>query len=825
MRLPQPSLRNPLQALVAILLICAISATTYAATPTGDQIYKDQCARCHGKSGEGTDDNYPDPLEGDKSIAQLTKLIHDTMPDDADKKASPEDSAKVAEYVYNTFYSPEARVRNKPARVELSRLTVRQYQNAVADLIGSFRKAPEWGTEHGLHAEYLQKRNPWDDNNPLVDRTDPQVDFDFGTGSPSPDKIKPEEFSVRWSGSVLAPDTGEYEFVVRTKHSCRLYVNDALEPLIDAWIKSGDDPEHRGTIRLLGGRPYRITLEYAKAEAPPVAKPKPKAKKRDKDKDADKAKDKANDKDNSKDKDKSKPKDDAKETQREAEKEKPKEEAPAEPTKAAVRSFISLAWKRPNHTVEIIPARNLSPQKVSEVFVVQAHFPPDDRSVGYERGTSISKAWDEATTDGAIEAASYVTEHLDKLAGTTAGADGALGQLRKFCIQFAARAFRRPLSSELKGKYIDHQFEKGGDNLASVKRVVLLVLKSPRFLYREAGGDVTDQFNTASRISFGLWDSLPDQQLTAAAASGKLQTPEQINEELHRMLSDMRTRSKLRDFFLGWLKISQPRDLSKDPKVFPEFTSDVISDLRTSIELSVDDVLDSNSADFRQFLLTDDVYFNGRLSKLYGASLPDRAPFQKVDFEPNHRAGVLSHPYLLASLAYTNSSSPIHRGVFLSRSVLGRVLRPPAQAVAPLPAEIHADLSNRERVALQTRPETCQGCHAMINPLGFTLENFDAIGRYRESDKNKPIDATGSYLTQSGEVKKFKGETDLAKFLATSEESQDAFVKQLFHHTVKQPIRAYGPNTLHDLQKQFAKDNFNIQKLLIEIVAASATPK
>jgi hypothetical protein len=290
------------------------------------------------------------------------------------------------------------------------------------------------------------------------------------------------------------------------------------------------------------------------------------------------------------------------------------------------------------------------------------------------------------------------------------------------------------------------------------------------------------------------------------------------------MLPDVRTRSKLREFLLNWLKISQPRDLSKDPKAFPEFTPDVISDLRTSIELSIDDVLDSKSADYREFLLTDDVYFNGRLAKVYGAKLPENAPFQKVDFETNHRAGVLSHPYLLASLAYTASSSPIHRGVFLSRSVLGRVLRPPAQAVAPLPPDIHADLSNRERIALQTKPEACQGCHSMINPLGFTMENFDAIGRYRESDKNKPIDATGSYLTQTGEVKKFKGEKDLAAFLAASEESQDAFVKQLFHHTVKQPIRAYGPNTLHDLQHDFADNNYNIQKLLLDIVATSAAP-
>lgn len=804
------------------------SSSPAADAPPGEQIYKDQCARCHGKSGEGTDDNYPDPLEGDKSVAQLTKLIHETMPDDADTKTSAADSEKVAAYIYDTFYSPEAGVRNKPARIELSRLTVRQYQIAVADLIGSFRPTAEWGTQRGLRGEYNQSRNIGS-NEKHFERVDPQVDFDFAFDSPDPKQLEPHEFSIRWQGSVFAPDTGEYEFVVRTPHSVRLFVNDIEQPLIDSWVKSGDDAEHRGTIRLLGGRPYPIKLEYAKAEAPPLAKPKPKPRKKDKEKEALKDNDKSKEKDTLKEKsddkakDKNKAADKDQDKNKDKEKEKPKDED--KPERPPTKSFITLAWKRPNHTVEVIPARSLSASMPPELFVAHTRFPPDDRSVGYERGTLISKAWDEATTDSAIEVAAYVTKHLEKLSGVNPDSADSVKRLRAFCLQFAERAFRRPLASELTGLYIDRQLEKGGDAIAGVKRVVLLVLKSPRFLYREFSGAPTDQFDTASLISFGLWDSLPDEQLTTAAKTGKLATHDEIAAQLDRMLPDLRTRSKLREFFLGWLKISQPRDLSKDPQAFPEFTPDVISDLRTSIELSLDDVLDSGSADFRQFLLTDDMYFNGRLAKLYGPKLADNAPFQKVDFESDHRAGVLSHPYLLASLAYTNSSSPIHRGVFLSRSVLGRVLRPPAQAVAPLPPEIHADLSNRERVALQTQPETCQGCHAMINPLGFTMENFDAIGRYRVSDKNKPIDATGSYLTQSGEVKQFKGEKDLAKFLAASEESQDAFVKQLFHHTVKQPIRAYGPNTLKNLQQGFADNNYNIQKLLLNIVATIATPE
>jgi cytochrome c553 len=137
--------------------------SSFSGETTGEQVYSDQCARCHGKAGEGTNDNYPDPLVGDKSVAQLTGYIHESMPDNADEKCSSEDAAKVAAYIYDAFYSADARTRNKPARVELSRLTVRQHENAIADIIGSFRPAAEWGTERGLRAEYFNSREPKDD--------------------------------------------------------------------------------------------------------------------------------------------------------------------------------------------------------------------------------------------------------------------------------------------------------------------------------------------------------------------------------------------------------------------------------------------------------------------------------------------------------------------------------------------------------------------------------------------------------------------------------------------------------------------------------------
>lgn len=776
MRLMRCIVRSLFPHLFAVL-ICVINLfprlDAAAASLSGEQVFHDQCARCHGKGGEGTPDNYPDPLAGDKSVAQLTNYIHESMPDDADERCSAEDAAKVAAYIYDAFYSTDARTRNKPARVELSRLTVRQHENAIADIIGSFRPAVEWGTERGLHAEYFNSREPKGDAR-KIERTDREVHFDWGQSSPDPEKLDAQEFSAKWRGSVLAPDTGTYEFIVRTEHAARLYVNDLDVPLIDAWVQSGSDKEQRGEIRLLGGRPYALRLEFSRAKL------------------------------GVKDKEKAK--------QKKAE------------FRPNAHTSVSLEWKRPNHTPEVIAARFLSTNVVPPLFVLQTRFPPDDRSVGYERGTAISKAWDEATTEAAIETAGYVAAHIKDLSGANPSKPADEPILRKFSTMFAEQAFRRPPSDEQVQFYINHQFDSAPDLITAVKRVVLLVLKSPRFLYREIGGTPGDQFDTAARLSFGLWDSVPDRELISVARKGELGNREQIVAQLERMQPDLRTRSKLREFLLIWLKASQPRDLSKDPKVFPQFTADVASDLRTSLELSLDDVLDTPSSDYRQLMLSDSFWFNGRLANVYGIEMPPDAPFQKIDFEPNHRAGVLSHPYLLASLSYNDTSSPIHRGVFLTRSVMGRVLRPPAMAVAPTPADLNANLNTRERVAQQTQPEACQGCHAMINPLGFTMESFDAIGRFRDSEKNRPIDSTGSYLTHTGELEKFKGLKDVAAFVAASEESQTAFVKQLFHHAIKQPIFAYGPNELHDLQQQFATANFNIHKLLLDIVASSAAP-
>lgn len=734
-----------------------------AAAMTGEQIFGAQCSACHGAHGEGAV-AYPHALTGDKTADQLAKFIAGAMPP-GPTHCPPADATRVAAYLYDAFYGPLAQERNRPARVALSRLTVRQYRNAVADLIGSFRGPVPLDGERGLRAEYYPGRDVGG-GEPRAARVDPNVDFRFDTSAPSGVTLDPHQFSIRWRGSVIAPDTGVYDFVVKTDHACRLWVNDPRKPLIDRGIKSGRDTEYRASIFLISGRSYPVRLEFMKGSA---------------------GVDKGTN-----------------------------QEKPPLPAR------ITLAWKRPHLADEPIPARCLLTASAPESFVPDTPFPPDDRSRGYDRGDSVSKEWDEATVDGALEVANYVAGHLKELAG----ADDDPAKAHAFCRTFVERALRRPLDPATEKRYVDRQFDHSPNNLeTAVKRVILLTLQSPRFLYREAGAGATDPYAVASRLSFTLWDAPPDAALLQAAASRQLSTPEQVERQAERLAADPRAWDKERDFFHLWLKVDQYPDLAKDAKKFPNFTPEVASDLRTSLDLTLENVVRSDSSDFRDLLLSNTVYLNGRLAPLYGAKLPAEAPFQPVSLDPGARAGILTHPYLLSAFGYVATSDPIHRGVLITRNILGRVLKQPPAAFAPTPASAHPDLTTRQRVALQTRPAMCQSCHGIINPLGFTLENFDTLGRLRAAENGHPIDTTGYYLPRSGPEVRFRGATDLARYVAGSSDAHDAFVEKLFQYMVKQPIRAYGAQELPNLTRSFVSDGYNMREMAARIAADSALPR
>ena len=728
----------------------------------GEKIYATQCAFCHGKSGEGSK-KYPKPLAGEKSIPQLAEQIQKTMPKEEPGSLSKDDATAVATHAFDRFYSATAREKNNPVRTEQARLTVPQYRNAVADIIGHFRgNATYREAKLGLKGEYFKDRNH---GKRLIERLDPVVKFDFGVNAPAEKDFDAKEFSIRWTGSVMIPETGEYTFIVKSDQSVRLWVNDNKNAIADGYVRSGTDNEYRGTVFLLGGRAYPIRLDFSKAlQGVKDKNPKP------------------------------------------------------------IPAFVSLQWQVPSGTPENIPDRHLSPQWSPETYVVSTKFPPDDRSYGWERGTTVSKAWDLAATDAALDAAEFVSQRINELAKTNDKDDKRLEKIKTFLRQAAKLAFRRPLTEDLEKMYVGKPLESNPDTQLAVKRAMLLILKSPRFLYREPsrGGD---SFDVAARMAFSLWDSIPNQELLDLAANGKLVTPEQVRQHItNRMMADTRTKTRLLGFAHHWLKTDHGRDAVKDPKRYPGFDAAIVSDLRASLDLTIDDVIWSEKSDFRQLLLGQETFLNGRLAKYYGIDLPADASFQKRAFEPGQRTGVLTHPYLLTTLAYSAETSPIHRGVFLAKGILGTGLKPPQEAFTPIPAESMPDLTTRQRVELQTKGANCQSCHLVINHLGFTLENFDAVGKLREKDNNKPIDTRGNYLNRAGEAKSFNGARELARFLAESPDVHSAFAEQMFHHLVQQSIRAYGANRSAELGGSFAKNGFHIRQLAVEIVTGAALP-
>ncbi|MGL4422598.1 MAG: DUF1592 domain-containing protein, partial [Gemmataceae bacterium] len=568
-----------------------------------------------------------------------------------------------------------------------------------------------WGEKRGLKGEYFAARN-YRKEKRVLERTDATIDFDFGITAPA-EKLDPVEFSIYWFGSVLAPETGEYEFIVESDQAVVLELNH--EKIIDRWVKSGDDSEFRASVNLVGDRAYNLKLEFSKAKQG---------------------------------------------VQNDPNKNKPKALKPAR---------IRLLWKRPGQPVEVIPSRFLSPQNLPVAFASAVPFPPDDRSYGWERGTTISKEWDAATTEGAMEAAGFVLKNIKELTASNQKATDRVGKIRKLAERLAEHAFRRPLTPAEKRLYVDRHFEATPkDPDSAIKRVVLMLFKSPQFLYRETKL-TPEPFAVASRVSYSLWDTLPDDQLRQASSENKWMDAGALNWHVERLGADPRASRKLHRFLHHWLGLDMAHEISKNSSKFPGFDAVAIHDLRTSLDMTLAEILQSPEADFRKLFTEDRIYLNNRLAKLYGHSGVTGTAFEKVALNPGQRQGVFSHPYMLTNYAYATESSPIHRGVFLARGILGQTLKPPMEAFTPLDAKLHPKLTTRERTEMQTGQRSCQACHGLINSLGFSLEKYDAIGRFRTEENGKPINDTGSYITKSGTTASFAGSAELSKFLMNSE--------------------------------------------------------
>ncbi len=771
----------------------------------GREIYARNCAVCHGPHGEGVPDSYDEPLVGDDSIGELAASISKTMPEGEPEKCVGEDAEAVAAYIHHSFYSEAAQIRNRPPSMSFAHLTSAQLRQSMADLYEQFGGRPPFSNRStsntesknadtivGIRGVYYDDRAR--SENKKIDRIDPGIDFDFGRESPG-DGIKAEAFSIVWEGGVRADVSGRYEIVVRSTCSFVMDFGRIGRQLIDNHTQSGDRIEFRETVFLTAGRVYPFKIDFVqrkrKTEQPPAR--------------------------------------------------------------------IRLAWVPPGDVERVIPTRNLVPN-ASSTFSLQTELPPDDRSYGFERGIAVNREWDASTTTAALEFAqiaidelwpSYLNEHRRE-----SGDDRS--KMKQFLKQIVRTAFRTQQSDTAIEEFITQQLASEVDDAEAIKKCLLLTLKSPRFLYPLADANQSQSQRVANRVALVLFDSLPTgRDLQAAIANDEFNTADKVREYVREHFEDNRLRAKTRDMLHEWLNASQLAETTKDAELYPGFDAALVSDLRMSLNAFLDEIVWSEHSDFRQFFSSDWAFTTPRISEFYAQAWANDLVLNSDTVAPNSPTtdsstenstvagkvlatdlvktsanadgtertlyGLLTHPYLMSGLAYHDASSPIRRGVFLIRFMLGRTLRPPADAFSPLSPDLHPALTTRERVSLQTSPESCQVCHRKINALGFALENYDAVGRFRKTEQNKPIDASGRYTARDDREIEFEDVGALAAYLTQSEDAHRAFVNRAFQHFVKQPAAAFGADVLDKLVAHFEENDCNIRELIVEIAVVSAT--
>ena len=439
--------------------------------------------------------------------------------------------------------------------------------------------------------------------------------------------------------------------------------------------------------------------------------------------------------------------------------------------------------------------------------------------------------------------------------------------------RFANRAWRRPLSEDESSRletFWTNNWQSGTPEEAVVLTAAG-ILQSPSFLYRTEIGRLEDaeegavpltDWEMASRLSYFLWDTMPDEQLFAAAASGELHTPDQIRAQAERMLEHPRARDAVVRFHKQWLGsddvhlITPSRShygpafgLDPDPELDTTGDGDwpgVIGPIRHSMDaefqLFVEHLIFEENAGFRELLSDSSGFLSPRTEALYGDDVtPDTSvdtvqwPYTMIinsgptngslqlyraDFNPDERAGLLTLPAVLAIGAYPIHPSPIHRGLRILERVTCREFGAPppnAEGEAPPDAE-DVESTNRQRTEEATSPSGCAACHDVMNPPGFAFENYDSLGRWRASDNGQPVDASGSFQLPGGESFSFSSGVELARALAESPRAKQCYALHWSRY-------ATGVNfdeeedALIPIQEAFASDD-GIQNLLLTLATS-----
>ncbi|MFT3713527.1 MAG: DUF1592 domain-containing protein [Archangium sp.] len=402
---------------------------------------------------------------------------------------------------------------------------------------------------------------------------------------------------------------------------------------------------------------------------------------------------------------------------------------------------------------------------------------------------------------------------------------------QQFIDTFGRRAFRRPLTSAESSAYFT-LFKKGpmlvdgapDGFTAGVSLTVEAMLQSPNFLYREevdldtstAGIGKLTPYEVASRLSYMLWNNMPDTALLDAAERNQLATPEQLRAQVLRMLADPRAADAIDDFHGQWLDLARYAGIVRDTQLFPAFNANLPAEMQAeTLAFTRSVVLEQQP--FATLYTANYTYVNADLARVYGMTGINGATLQRVTLDSSKRKGLLTQSGLLASHSYSRTDSPIHRGVFIVRRVLGQVQPDPPPGIDfTLPPLMGTVKTTRDQVTLKTSARDCAGCHTTINAPGFAFGHYDALGQWRTQENGVDIDATGT-IRLSGQSVDFTDGLALIDSIATSDEARGSYAKNWFRYSSQ---RAEGDNDsceLKTLTDGLADPQRPVRELLVDL--------
>ena len=416
--------------------------------------------------------------------------------------------------------------------------------------------------------------------------------------------------------------------------------------------------------------------------------------------------------------------------------------------------------------------------------------------------------------------------------GTSAGASDRLTCAREILSTLARRAYRRPVSEpdlERLLPFYELGLAEGGFE-RGIQRVVERVLVSPEFLFRierdpagVAAGEVyrVSDLELASRMSFFLWSSIPDDELLDLASRGRLGDQGVLDEQVRRMLADPRSEALVTNFAAQWLYLRDLELKEPDTGYFPGFDENLRQAFRRETELFIDSILRDNRS-VLELLTASHTFVNERLAQHYGIPHVYGSHFRRVELQDEARRGLLGQGSILTLTSLANRTSPVLRGKWILENLLSSPPPPPPANVPALDetTEDGQPRSMREAMEQHRVNPACATCHMLMDPLGFALENFDAVGRWRTlSESRTPIDATGQL--PSGE--RFEGPAGLrAQVLKSPDQFVSTVTDKLLTYALGRGVEHYDAPTVRAIVRDAARDDYRFSSIVVGIV--NSTP-